>query len=72
MSFVLVGDMFEGSAGDELGLFAQGSGVELGGGSGGVEVQAPADFVRHPIADAGKVFLVENERFEAGARALGQ
>lgn len=71
-SFVFVGDVLEGSSGDELGLFAQGGGIELSGGGGGMEIHAPANFVCHPVADAGEARLVEDEGFEAGAGSLFQ
>ena len=66
-AFVFVCNMFEGSPGDELGFLTQRGGVELGSGSGGVELHAPTDFVGHPVADAREASLVENKGLEAGA-----
>ncbi len=61
---VFFGDVFEGTEGDEADLFAEGGWIELGGGDAGVEAEAPADFVGHPVADAGTGLLIEEEGFE--------
>ena len=71
-AFVFVSNMLEGPTGDKLGFLAQRGGIELCRGGGGVEVHAPANLVRHPVADAREAGLVENEGFEAGARAFFQ
>lgn len=65
--FVFVGDVFESSSGDPLGFFAESAGYEICRWCGRVEMESPADFVGHPVADAGEVVLVEDEGFEVGA-----
>ena len=66
-AFVFVSNMLEGPPGDELGFLAQGGGVKLSSGGGGVQIHAPADFVGHPVADTREAGLVEDEGLEAGA-----
>ncbi len=36
----------------------------MGAGGGGVEAETPADFIGHPVSDAGAGVLVEEEGFE--------
>jgi len=62
--FVFFGDVFEGAKGDEADLFSECGGIELGAGDAGVEAETPADFIGHPVADAGAGVLVEEEGFE--------
>jgi len=62
--FVFIGDVLEGSEGDEAGGFSDRSGVEDAGGDGGVEAELPADFIGHPVPDAGADRLVEEKGFE--------
>lgn len=69
--FIAVGDVLEGTEGDEAGFFAKEGGVDLGAGEGGVEFHAPADFVGHPVADARAGGLIEEEGFEGFFWVLG-
>lgn len=62
--FVFFGDVFEGPEGDEADFLAERGRFELGGGDAGVEAETPADFIGHPVADAGAGFLVEEKGFE--------
>jgi hypothetical protein len=57
------GDVFEGAFADEAEVFEElgGVGVDLGGRGAGGEAGAPEDFVGHPVADAGKGCLIEEE-----------
>ena len=60
--------MFERTEGDETGFFPKGGGVKVGTEFSGIDTHAPANFVGHPVADAGTGVLVEEERFEGLAR----
>lgn len=64
---ILVGDVADGAAADELGGFAEVTGVEAADGGGGMGGEPPADLVGHPVADAGEGGLVEEEGFEGDA-----
>lgn len=61
---VFFGDVLEGAEGDEADLLAEWGGFELGGGNAGVEAEAPADFIGHPVADSGAGVLIQKECFE--------
>lgn len=56
--------MFERSEGDEADFFAKRRGIKFGGGDAGIEPEAPADFIGHPVADSRAGILVEEESFE--------
>lgn len=60
--------MLERTEGDETGFFPNGGGVKVGTEFSGIDTHAPANFVGHPVADAGAGVLVEEERFEGLAR----
>lgn len=60
--------MLERTEGDETGFFPKGGGVKVGTEFSGIDTHAPANFVGHPVADAGAGVLVEEERFEGLAR----
>lgn len=62
--FVFFGDVFQGAEGDEANFFSKRSGIELASGNGGVEAEAPADLVGHPVADTGAGVLVEEKGFQ--------
>lgn len=59
----LFGDVFEGAFADEAEVFEELGGVrvDMGGRGPGGEAGAPEDFVCHPITDAGKGCLIEEE-----------
>lgn len=61
---VFLGDVFEGAEGDEADFFSEGLGFELCGGNSGVETEAPANFIGHPVADARAGVLIQEEGFE--------
>jgi len=58
---VFLGHVFEGTEGDETDGIAERCGIEVGGGGSRVAPETPADFVGHPVADAGAGVLIEKE-----------
>ena len=61
---IFFGDVAESAEGDETDGAAQRARFEVGGGQAGMLAETPADFVGHPVADAGAGILIEKEGFE--------
>lgn len=56
--------MFEGPEGDEADFLAKRGGFKFCGGDAGMESEAPADFIGHPVPNSGTGVLIQEEGFE--------
>ncbi len=61
------GDGLHGFLADGAEYLAESGRIDRAGGRGGIQLQLIADFVRHPVADAGEPGLIEQEGLQRAA-----